>query len=191
MKIQFSRIELRDLGKAWLLTSVAFALAMVGFNTSLYVAIPVALVTGGLGMILHELMHKITAAHFGYHSEFRSFDVMLVVSVIIAAFGVVFLAPGAVFLGAHAVDFRKNGFIAWAGPATNIALALLFVPLLPFLGSIAVFGFMINSWLGMFNLIPFMGLDGVKVLAWNPKVFWGTAIVAVALVFCGYFFLGA
>jgi hypothetical protein len=29
------------------------------------------------------------------------------------------------------------------------------------------------------------------VLAWNPKVFWGTAIVAVALVFCGYFFLGA
>mgnify|MGYP001596961893 CR=1 FL=1 len=193
MHIHFSAMEKRDLLKAWSLSSVAFAIAMTGLNASLVYAIPIALVTGGIGILLHELMHKIVAGRFGIHAEFRSFDTMLMVSVFASLLGVVVLAPGAVFFGAVHVDHRKNGIIAWAGPVTNLFLALLFLPLallrLPgLMGAVAALGFSINSWLGLFNMIPFMGLDGEKVIVWNPKVFWVTIIVGVMLVFSSYYF---
>lgn len=197
MHISFSRSEIRDLLKAWLLTSAAFAIAFTGLSMALVVTVPLALLTAGVGIILHELMHKVMASHYGYHSEFRSFDKNLVIGVIISVFGFVFIAPGAVFFAAHDLDVRKNGIISIAGPLTNIVLALLFLPVvlsgsffaLPFVGGIAMYGFMVNAWLGFFNMIPFFGLDGMKVLSWKPAVFWPTIVFAGLLVFSGYYFL--
>ena len=192
MRIAFSRTELRDLAKAWLLSSLAFAIALKGLSMNLLYAIPLALLTAGIGIILHELMHKFTAARFGIHSEFRSFDFMLVVSVAISVFGFIFLAPGAVFMDARFLDRRKNGIISLAGPLTNIVLALLCVPLMllpiPVLGLVAAYGFMINSWLGFFNLLPFWNLDGTKVMMWKPLVFWPMIMLAALMAFSGYFF---
>lgn len=195
MHISFSHHEIRDLLKAWLLTSAAFAIAFTGLSAALLVTIPLALLTAGVGIILHELMHKVMAARYGYHSEFRSFDMNLVIGVVVAVLGFVFIAPGAVFFAAHDLDVTKNGIISIAGPLTNIVLALLFLPVvlwagvlaLPsILGGIAMYGFMVNAWLGLFNMIPFFGLDGMKVLAWKPAVFWPTIIFGAILVFAGY-----
>lgn len=190
--LKFSSIEKRDLLKAWLLSSLAFAISFAGLSVELVIALPLSLVTAGAGILLHELAHKAVAQRFGYHAEFRSFDTMLLISCVIAVFGFVFIAPGAVFfVGPH--DVRKSGIIALAGPLTNIFLALLFLPLvilqLPqLIGAIAMYAFTINAWLGLFNLLPFMGLDGEKVLAWHPKVFWASIIFAAALVFGRFYF---
>lgn len=192
VKLTFSSIEKRDLLKAWLLSSLAFAIAFAGLGRGLIIALPLSLVTAGAGILLHELAHKAVAQRFGYHAEFRSFDTMLMISCVLAVLGFVFIAPGAVFFtGPH--DARKSGIIALAGPLTNIFLALLFLPLvvldLPqLIGAIALYAFTINAWLGLFNLVPFMGLDGEKVLAWNPKVFWPSIVFAGALVFARFYF---
>lgn len=193
MHICFSHREIRDLLKAWLLASLAFAIAMTGLGTGLIITIPMALATAGVGFLLHELMHKTVAIRFGAHAEFRSFDRMLIMGVLLSMFGLIFLAPGAVFFQGQHLSRKQHGMIALAGPVTNIVLALLFLPLIfldlsPFLNSFARFGYFINAWLGMFNMLPFMGLDGQKVMAWNKPVFAAAIGIAVMFVFAGFYF---
>jgi Zn-dependent protease len=188
----FSPIELRDLLKAWGASSLAYAFAMVGLSANLIIALPIALFTAGIGIILHELAHKFVAKRYGYHAEFRSNDQMLLMSILISFLGVVFLAPGAVFFSAHYIDARRNGIISLSGPLTNILLAILCVPLiltgLPIISLLGQIGMQINAWLAMFNLIPFMGIDGEKVLAWNRYVWALAGLLAVSLVFASNYF---
>lgn len=49
------------------------------------------------------------------------------------------------------------------------------------MGLIIRYGFLINTWLALFNMIPVGILDGAKVLKWNKNVYGG--IVAVGIVF--------
>ena len=68
----------------------------------------------------------------------------------------------------------------------NLGLAFVFliISLLTsgnILGLIGSYGFMINSWLALFNLIPFGNFDGVKILRWNKAVYF--IMVAIALGF--------
>ena len=46
---------------------------------------------------------------------------------------------------------------------------------------LAFYGFFINSWLALFNMIPVWNFDGAKVLKWDKKVY--GIIVAVSLLF--------
>ncbi len=100
-------------------------------------------------------------------------------------FGFIIAAPGAVMISGH-VSRTKNGRISAAGPIVNLILALIFLMLtfinLPNLfKQAAYYGFLINSWLALFNMIPFWLFDGYKVLKWNRAVY--GSIVAVALLF--------
>jgi Zn-dependent protease len=105
-----------------------------------------------------------------------------------------FAAPGAVYIHGEYISKEQNGKISLAGPATNIILAGVFfllmyyfqsVPLLVLLG---VLGFTVNSFLALFNLIPFSILDGAKVFRWNP-IIW-VAVTAVAGLMVFYSFTG-
>lgn len=169
-----------ELVKAWLATSLAFGILIYSAEKSFLFSILVAAFTVGLGFLAHELMHRYMARRFKKHAEFHANNQMLIIAILMSFLGVIIAAPGAVYISGM-VSRRENGIIALAGPATNLVLALLFIPLFWVIPSIAYYGFMINALMGMFNLIPLPGFDGEKVLAWNKRIFFTVGAIAILM----------
>ena len=201
--IRFSDRELRDLAFAWIALGVAFAVFFAGGGTGLLsllstggfvAAVVVSLLTAGIGFLLHELAHKVVAVRFGQVAEFRADYGMLFLAVVSALAGFIFAAPGAVYHRGVLSD-REHGLVALAGPAANIGLAAVFLPVFvigSFLGSgivelLGARGLAINLFLAAFNMIPFGSLDGRTVLDWSTPVFLAvfvpSLVVAVVVVF--------
>ena len=184
MHLAFSRIEVYDLFKSWLAVSLAFTIASVGlqFNMGVVIIFGILAFSAGIGFVLHELAHKVVAQRFGAFAEFRSNDQMLLIMLLVSAFGFIFAAPGAVFTHGS-LSFDKYGKISLAGPLMNIVLALLFFGLtFTQFALIGHYGATINAWLAVFNLLPFPMFDGFKVLAWNRWVWALAGIAAVAVL---------
>lgn len=187
--MKFSQIEKQHLLKAWIAISFAFSVLFSSiFSPSFIIFFFISLLTVGLGFLLHEMAHKFVAQRYGCWAEFRADDRMLIFAVIGALFfGFVFAAPGAVFISGRVTN-EKNGKISVAGPVTNIILALFFLSgmiLLPFEGIILTtfnYGFRINSFIALFNMIPIMNFDGAKVLRWSKAIYFITVISAGLLV---------
>ena len=185
-RISTSERELKDLLKAWIAISIEFAIALSykGFE-GFYGKFVMASLTVGTGFILHEMGHKIVAQRYGCFAEFRSFDNMLVLAIAMSFFGFIFAAPGAVMISGR-VSKEKNGVISAAGPAVNLILALVFAsfyfaPVPGLLKSMAFYGFVINSWLALFNMIPFWLFDGYKIFKWSKLAYF--SMVGIALAF--------
>jgi len=192
-KINTSEREIRDLIKAWVAISIAFAVVLNKFpslrmlDLSFYQIFIIAAVTVGTGFLFHELGHKIIAQRYGCFAEFRSFDQMLMLAIIMSFFGFVFAAPGAVMINGP-VGVKRNGKISAAGPIVNLALALLFLSVLftfptGFLKIMAFYGFFINSWLALFNMIPVWNFDGAKILRWDKRIYGLIVAFALGLLF--------
>lgn len=190
--MRFSSNEIRELWKAGILLSLAFAVLLAGglkglleLDAGFLLIFVIAFVTAGLGFLLHELMHKIVAQRYGLRAEFHAFTPMLWFALLLSFFGFIFAAPGAVFIAGN-VTRERNGKISVAGPLTNIALALFFLLLFfvsssSLLHATAAYGWSINALLAAFNMIPFMPLDGAKVLAWHKGAYAATMALAVLL----------
>lgn len=177
--LRFSRIEIKHLLLSWIFVSIIFYNA---FNIPFFYSF----ITVGLGFILHELGHKFVAQHFHFIAEFRADFSMLFFSFLLSFLHFVFLAPGAVLILGN-MDKRKNGIISLAGPLMNILLAGLFFGLMIFYKSpILGYGFMINAWLAMFNMLPFPMFDGKKVFSWNKSVYFTTLTISAILVMLYY-----
>lgn len=196
--IHFSAREKRDIAKAWILTSLAFAIFFLrtGFinprgltGEGFLLVFGIAALTAGVGFVVHELCHKLTAHRFGIYGEFYSNGMMLIISIVLAFMGMLFAAPGGVYMQGH-ITRKQNGIISAAGPVSNMVLVFLFAPLLYAPGTllpvIGKFGVLINAILGAFNLIPFLGLDGSKVLAWSKPVYFTLVTIAAFLVVGAY-----
>lgn len=187
--IATSEIEIKDLIKAWVAISVAFGILIAGsfFSERFILSFLISLFTVGTGFIVHELAHKFIAQRYGCFAEFRAFNTMLMLAIIMSFFGFILAAPGAVMISGP-VGIRRNGKISLAGPASNFALAIIFLGLL-FTGPsgllllIASYGFLINTWLGIFNLIPVWNFDGKKILRWNKIVYGAMVAVGLFLIF--------
>ena len=155
----------------------------------------------GLGFILHEIAHKITAMRYGYWAEFKAWILGLFIALISPLFGFIFAAPGAVYIYGEYMTEKENGIISLMGPLTNIVLAMIFLLILyiitmtnSIVGTIPdlevinilkmtfLLGFKINSFLALFNLIPFSILDGAKIFRWNPLIWLAIAALAGIMV---------
>lgn len=193
IKIKTSKEEIIDLVKAWIAISIAFAIAFsVDSYGSVFSApfqkfienLVVSAIAVGFGFLLHELAHKVVAQKYGCWAEFRSWDLMLLVAIALSFTGWIFAAPGAVFISGF-VGIPRNGRISVAGPITNLVLAVFFLILMivssnNLLITIAQYGISVNTWLAIFNMLPFGPLDGKKVFLWNKTVYFvvlGTAVL--------------
>ncbi len=188
-----SEIEIRDIIKGWGAISIAFGILLGGglhFNAEFLSSLLLAAFTVGIGFLFHELGHKVVAQRYGLWAEFRSFDQMLILAIIMSFFGFVLAAPGAVMISGNNVDIKKNGRISVAGPLVNIIIALAFLGLHYAIPSrMTTIGFMVNSWLALFNLLPFGNFDGKKVFVYSKKIWGSMAVVSAVLVFsAGYLF---
>ena len=204
-RLSFSASEGRDLLFAWLALGVAFALFFEGGGQSvaadlssgnvgpLVTAFVVSLLTAGVGFLLHELAHKVVAVRFGQRAAFRADYGMLFLAVVSAMAGFLFAAPGAVHHRGR-ITAREHGLIALAGPAVNVVLGALFLPVLivatraglPTLARVGSYGVAVNFFLAAFNLIPFGPLDGATVRKWSTLIWLACFLVSVALaVFLG------
>ena len=196
---RITRREESDLFIAWMAISISFAIIKIapyGITgpvrsidpVAALIAFGIALLTVGIGFILHEMAHKFTAIRFGYWAEFRKDNTMLLFAVLLAALvGFVFAAPGATVIYSNSgsgqgLTRRENGIISASGPVVNLLLCIPFAALVligvPLMGAsgilitqIGIFGIQINAMIAAFNMIPISILDGRKVMAWNIPIF--------------------
>ncbi len=182
---------------------------LIPWVIGLLLAMPVMFLAIGPAFLLHEIGHKIVAKKNGCWAEFRADPRGLRNGVLVAALlGIVFMAPGAVMV-AGLVTRRQNGHIAVAGPLVNFSLFVIGIPLwgavIGLTGSaefahysylangsliwqamifdIGYFWLGANLFLGLFNMIPWGPLDGLKVKDWNEQVFYLViAIFAIPIV---------
>jgi Zn-dependent protease len=195
--------ELRDLAISAILLALAFGIALSGgFRAfleprDLIIVSAMAVVGVSLGFVLHEMGHRFVARRFGCFAEYTMWPAGLILALVSSVFGFVFAAPGAVMIyprpdmrGRATLTRQKIGLIAMAGPAMNICLAIAFVllnmayPTLLF--SLAA---RINTWLAIFNLIPFGPLDGAKILAWDKRAWFAALAAGIGLFAVEYFVL--
>ncbi len=180
-----SKTEIQHISRAWLAISFAFAILMsngLSFSFDFLVYFLIAGFTVGLGFLFHELAHKFMAQKYGCFAEFRAFDQMLILAILMSFFGFILAAPGAVFIRGR-MSGEANGRVSVAGIWMNIFLALMFLLIAIIIGHniVSYFGAYINALLAVFNLIPFGNFDGVKVLAWNKVIYLITGAVALGL----------
>ena len=187
--------ELRDLLISTLLLAVAFGIALSGgvqaFSEpgSLLIVCLMAVVSISSGFILHEMGHRFIARKLGCIAEYHMWPAGLIIALVSSLFGFVFAAPGAVVIssgtdsqGRAILTQEKAGLISIAGPAMTICLAVVFI-LLNVAWPTLLFslGAYINSWLAVFNLIPFGPLDGAAIFKWNKMIWLAVAAIAIAI----------
>jgi Zn-dependent protease len=180
----FSQTEIRDIIVSILVLCVVFSYPEILFDPSFII---VSLLVVGIAFIGHELSHKFAAIRHGFWSEYRMWPQGLVMALLFALAtngSVIFAAPGAVYFSGGSL-FRQPGRkelteISMAGITFNVILLWISLSLF-YLSGLSILRYMafINGWLAIFNLLPFGGLDGQKLLRLNNTI-WG-ALFALAI----------
>lgn len=203
---RITRREEADLFVAWMAIAAAFAIIKIapyGILGPIPRVVPleviiffgIALVTVGIGFLLHEMAHKFTAIHYGYWAEFRKDNIMLLIAVVMASLvGFVFAAPGATVIysrDGRMLTQQENGIISAAGPAINLLLCIPFAALIflsggTLLAFVGLAGIQINAMLATFNMLPVSVLDGKKVMAWSFPAFILLIGASVAILFASF-----
>jgi Zn-dependent protease len=187
-KVHFSHREIEHLAVATLLI-IGVGLSLVVFTYSDYLVLASLVAMFTVSFVSHEIAHKIVAQRSGLWAEFRLIPIsalLTMLSIVSPIFKII--APGAVIVSAGA-DQRTMGKTSIAGPATNIFLGTAFLAAaFASTGYRAVFAPVayFNSWIALFNLLPFAVLDGVKIFNWDKRI-WASAFAAsVALAILSY-----
>ena len=195
--------ELKDIIVADIVLVVAFSLALSGGVAniisggasvgSFLLLLPIAALAVTLSFVLHELMHKFVAQHYGAVAGFRYSASGLVITLLTGAFGFLLGIPGATMIYASRFTKRENGIVSLAGPLTNFAVFVVFFALLQLLNPASdsylylalTYTIFISILLAFFNMLPISPLDGSKILAWNRPVY--VLVIGALLVLILYF----
>ncbi len=206
--------EIKNLVIADIVLSLAFTLTFLGgisgisgyTNLFLYL-FPMFFVVVSLAFVLHELMHKFVAQHYGAIAAFRTSMTGLAITIISGLFGFLIGIPGATFIFTDRFTKEQNGIVSLAGPLTNfavfacaLAIGILLYPgfianvtsslnpfgssflATPYLQNLLSVTLFISILLAFFNMLPIYPLDGSKVLAWDKRVYFAVIIVIFALL---------
>jgi Zn-dependent protease len=189
----FIKHEIKDILMADAALILAFAMDFAiqhssgGYLHNLLYFLPISALAVSLSFILHELMHKFVAQHYGAIAGFRTSITGLLVTLATGAFGFLLGIPGATMIYTNTFTKRQNGIVSLAGPLTNFAVfgaflavyVIFYSSLGPYLQSAIEFTFFISIFLAFFNMLPIYPLDGSKVLAWNKEIY----IATMGLIF--------
>jgi Zn-dependent protease len=168
--------------------------------------IPMVALGVTLSFVLHELMHKFVAQHYGAIAGFRTSVTGLAITLLTSTFGVLFGIPGATMIYASRFTKKENGLVSLAGPMTNFVVFVVFAALLyaasprffvalfeggnpsskSYLVNALDFTMFISILLAFFNMLPITPLDGSKILAWSKPVF--ALVMGVIFVLMWLFF---
>ncbi len=170
----FSPMEVKHL----LVGIVLVSLVGISFTTrSILFSHPIMLLLESvifiLSFIAHELSHKFVAQRFGLWAEFRLSISGALITLISVLLPLKVIAPGSVVIGGIA-GRETVGRTAVSGPLVNVILSVAFlvgaiVSPIGLLYEALMFGAWFNSYLAIFNLLPFGALDGWKVFWWSRR----------------------
>ncbi len=178
---------------AWLGFSLIILVAGTGLDYPLLGSIPLILGVVGVSIFAHELSHKLVANSLGLKTVFKVWESGLVFSVLLALLGGLYPSYGSTFIKQKDWPYNKNikemGLIYSVGPVISLVLASCFLALAhwantEWLIALGTVGFLVNSALVFFNLIPifpFTPLDGGKIFLWN-KIIWSLLAIWFALL---------
>jgi len=194
------------MGEEWLhltigtLLVILVGFSLIGYRLWLPPWILISFVIGfAASFLLHELGHRTYARSYGLYARFRldPFGALLTLVTAIPMMPFKIIAPGAVVI-AGIVSIEVLGMTALIGPLINLALSAVFNIAAFILGQLPGFSApaylqyllyrlgALNAFIAFFNLIPFGGLDGRKVLAWSPvkwAIAFGVSLVMLFLAF--------
>jgi Zn-dependent protease len=178
--------ELKHIGvAAVLVVAIGFSMAWYAFSWSwIVMAVFAAVMT--VSFLVHEIAHKVTAQQAGLWAEFRltTWGALLTLVSVFLPFKMI--APGAMMIGGQATSAKDMIKISVAGVITNMIFAASFLglafglPINEYTGMLFFAGY-INSFMAIFNLIPFGVFDGYKIFLLNKKV-WALAFIPSAIL---------
>ena len=182
-----SRREIAHLTVGALLIIIV-GLSLVGFASLLYidhVVLSVFVAAFTASFLVHEMAHKLMAQKLGLWAEFRlnlmgmSLTLLSIISPLLKI-----ISPGAVVV-AGSTDNRIMGKTSIVGPTTNMLFAGSFMVAAVFLhpyNDVLADLTLFNSWIAVFNLIPFGVFDGLKIFVWDKRIWTLVFAVSVALL---------
>jgi Zn-dependent protease len=184
--LRFSRVEILHLVLATVLVAaVGMSLYRFQFRWD-FLAIFIS------AFVIHELGHKFLAQFYRAWAEFRMLFYGAVITAISAVpfFPFKFIAPGAVMISGN-LSVARYGRVSLIGPLTNLGMGTAFLCVYLILAAIdsanpiLLVGVRFNGFIGFFNMIPFMGLDGQKIFGWNKIIWVLTMAAAIGLFMVG------
>jgi len=192
----FSKEELKDIVLAVLSVSLIFAYDLNNPANTANV-FPFYFLVVILAFLCHELAHRFVARKFGCAAFFKIWPQGILFGLLFMLVGLKFVASGAVMIYPYAFGrwgYRivhltavDTGIIAFSGIGVNLVFAIIFRPLTGSLiwQGIDVFGSLafVNAWLALINLLPIPPLDGSKIMAWKPLLWFIMFLAALLLVF--------
>ena len=190
--IYFSYKEVKHVSiAAALVIGIGLSMALYSFSWS-WTAMAAFAVVMTISFLVHEIAHKVMAQKAGMWAEFRLTTWGAVLTLVSVFLPFKMIAPGAMMLGGQAPSAKEMVKISIAGVITNMIFAATFLglafglPISEYSGML-FFAAYINSFMALFNLIPFGVLDGYKLFILN-KTTWILAFVpsVVLTVICGW-----
>jgi Zn-dependent protease len=191
-RARYSTTEVRDIAVSVLVLSVAFSIMFYRHGTDIGMLglIGISAIIVCASFVAHEMAHKFVAQRFGAWAEYRMYPLGLMLALFMSFFGVIFAAPGVVYISGQ-IDWKMNGKISAAGPAINIVLGTAAFALSMVTGGIVSSVFLImasiNAFFAIFNMLPIMPFDGSKIYKWSAPIYLVMLTMAAALLAAVWF----
>ena len=139
-------------------------------NHSQFREIMISTLIAAPGIVFHELAHKMVAMAFGLAATFHAHYTFLMMGIVMKyLLGWVVFVPG--YVSISGASSMQSAISAFAGPATNLALALLSMAVLRYKKGMAhstqiglIISQKLNFFLFGFNMIPLPPFDGFTVV---------------------------